>query len=248
MSSLPCPKNFTITITNPVIPPIFYYKLEAIGAGNAAIDSGPYGLDTNINAGGVTIVAGIITNAHMWGTAGVRFRNTPDAHLDLTGLDWTLRAWIKFNALPGFFYNYPIYLTNTRVITLSAKGVGGTLPIPGSDSECRPYFGWTGGKVWADQTNTASVCKDLAWHRVVVRYDFATNTPGITLDNGTEDTTRVGVVFPAVTTIAPRMAGPDNLGAPNNDLSTCEIGLWPYRWSDAEMLSDWAGGAGTTYP
>lgn len=243
-----CPKAFTITVNNPVIPPIFYYKLDLIGAGNVAVDSGPYGLDTNVNAATVTIVPGKITTAHMWGSTGVRYRTTPDAHLDLTGLSWTVRIWAKLNALPGFFYNKIAYLSNTVWLRLAAKGVGGSLPLPGSDSEGRPYFGWTGGWVWADQGNTASVMKDLAWHRILVRYDLASNTVGITLDNGTEDTVKTGGAFPGITTLQPRMSGPDSGGAPANDVSTCEYGLWPYRFSDAQALADWNGGNGVTYP
>lgn len=247
MSTL-CPKTLSITVSNPVIPPIVYYKLDVIGVGNAAVDSGPYGLDTNTNAGVVTLVPGIIGNAHMWDATAVRYRTAPDVHLNLNGLSWTVRVWVKFNALPVFTYNYPFGLDALTFLRLASKGVGGSLPIPGSDSECRPYFAWNGGWVWADQGNTNSVLKDLAWHRVVVRYDLAGNTVGIAIDNGADDTAITGGAFPGIAGIAPRMSGPDSHGAPANDLSSCECGIWPYRWSDAEKTADWNGGAGVTYP
>lgn len=246
--SLACPKLFTITVNFPFPDPIVYYKLDSIPPGNEAHDYGPNHLDTNINNPIVTAVAGKITNAYSWGAAGVRYLNLVDPHLDLTGLSWTIRAWIKLNANPGFFYNYPFGLVATQILRLAAKGIGGTLPIPGSDSEARPYFAWAGGWVWSDQGNINSVMKDLAWHRVVVRYDLGSNTVGITIDNGTEDTAITGGAFPGVGVITPRMAGPDSGGAPADDVSTCEIGLWPFRWSDAQMLYDWNGGLGRTYP
>lgn len=245
-----CPKTFSITVTNPTIIPVAYYKLDVLGGGGVALDSGPNGYHSNADAGNPTIVAGKITNAFRWPFGASRQRL---ATQDIGGKDLTVRFWARVNIDPGFYYSWPIYW-GTLQTRLSARGIAVGppylgLPPAGAYSEARPYLPTIGGSgvIWSEPTVMASALMDYAWHRVAVRFNKTTNILSIKVDNGADNSAVVANPA-ALTGSAAFMSGCVGAGAPTDSIETCEIGLYDHYFTDAELLADWAAGAGQTYP
>jgi len=164
---------------------------------------------------------------------GFRAQNT-DAQWDLSAEDaFTMRAWFWYSGTfsTGF---------DTRV------GVQGRAELIMFDPLLGPYFKF---QVVASGSYTHrhyGAIGGVGWHRVVavLRKDCGTT---LKIDN------EPSTFFPFPAPVGVQSGGNVfEINAPNTGAypktGVDEVGVWVGAWTEAQMLFDWNGGAGRTYP
>lgn len=230
--------------------PTFYWKMNSIVAGTSPASVGgndlilgKVSLTTFVfsTGGGQAIVPGLISDAISFPSPSypafldVAASTNP---LSISSTDsFTFRIWAKnpaigfVNTLETRFISNPGDL-NTHSggahVAISSDAFYMHRPIPYDEQSLN--FG-------ADDTGA------LGWHRIIVSFDPATNTMLAKFDNNTSRTF-VNPVGSSVDVLDLQALFIDGF-----DTQMCECGVWKnIVLTEAQMLVDWNGGAGTTFP
>lgn len=163
---------------------------------------------------------------------------------------FTMRFWFRIDPYLATELSYSS--SYFRMIELESGYVSVQLDEPPNIFRVRATF-FNGGTV--DLTGS-DIPLDALWHRVVVKYDPATDIASLQIDNDTPTTLSIPDVLPTdgknAIVWAPNDAG---IFQPPPDDSLLTLAQWcefyiasDYIWSDAESTYDWNSGAGRTWP
>lgn len=220
-----------LTIAENLSLPYAYYKCDEPAGSLTAVDS--------ISAYNLTTVNPIVK----WPTAKIgtafwdpwlNLRNTPDIHWDFSATGFTVRIWFEMGGAAAVANSFFILNTQRWELTLQFL-LGPTRQFP------RFKVTLADG----DHTVTGSdVLFDSAFHRLIFGWEKGV---GLWLKHDNDAT-----ITTAATANAAFLGAAEGffLGPTNEpqQMGIDEVGIWNRTLTPAEILSDWNGGAGRTYP
>lgn len=223
-----CSKSYTLTLAAGGSSPFAYFKCDEaspINQLNNSIDA--FHLPLSVGIPGVS-VAGKISTALEMGIANRSFVAAADAHW-LINHSFTVRFWYKPTlGNPG---SLAIFWNNDQTFTIFRWESSPFM----MEMSCRTVA----GTEWVD--SSALTVGD--WNRVICWFEEGVGL-GIKINND------AAVTFATASPLAPLGSSYPYLSMSHfvgND-AIDEIGIWNQKLSDADMLFDWNGGAGRTYP
>ncbi len=211
--------------------PYAYYKCDEPAGALTAVDSiAGYDLTT-----GNPIVK--------WPTAkiGTAFhdpwldlRNSPDIHWDLSATGFTVRIWFEMGVVPVFQSTFNILNTQTWELTLK-DALGPLRQFP------QFKVTLTDGD---HSVNGPDLTDTLSFHRLMAGWEKGV---GIWLKFDNDPTITVAATANAAFLGAAEgfFLGPTN---EPQSMGIDEVGIWNSTLTAANILYDWNGGAGRTYP
>lgn len=209
--------------------PLAYYQCEETVAPALDLVAG-YNLSTQFGA--IASVPGKIGKAFNMGTWGGRTVST--ARFNFYQHAFSLRCWIN----PDFGFNFPTGNYNATIVLSQSWGLSWLGAIPGIHWEVVDDLG---ASVAVESGPIAS-----GWHRVVCWWEPGVGV-GLKIDNGPSlhtASTRTGLLDLG----DGPLTFPETGGAPAPGQSLDEVVVWDIVLTEEDMLFDWNGGAGRTYP
>lgn len=226
--SISCQKDYSIKIVGK---PLVYYKCEELVA--PAVDQ-VAGLNLSTFAGAITSIPGIIGNGFDMSTWEGRTVNT--SLFNFVGKDFMVRLWFQ----PCYDVNYPTSQYFSRLIEWDTQWElrhGLVAPFD--------MINWTLTVVPGPDVTVSSGTIPPGWHRIIAWYRVGVEA-GLKIDNDPNIT--VATVKPLFSGAASQLTLAQTFGAPPPTQGIDEVGIWDRIWTATEMLNDWNGGAGRTYP
>lgn len=242
-------KNYSITI-NAATVPIVWYGFETNDASGVIDSANGYNIPrANITSAAFpqwtawTVVPGLVNNCfNTTQTGGVQGSINPSP-FDLSGnKSITVRFWFNSTFLDNGVFLY--YEVNTPCF--GCRFIGGAA---NANIKARCYLQMATTPLQFGDITIA--CTPNAWHRMVFQFDQPNGLLGIQLDNNAMQTQ-------AITVPAPPFANTNKVGqyfyiiqaAPqgggNSNLD--ELTIWNSKLSSSQLLYDWNGGSGRSYP
>lgn len=163
----------------------------------------------------------------------LNLRNTPDIHWDFSATGFTVRLWFQMGAVP---VANTFFILNTQRWELTLQNALGPL-------RQYPQFKVT----LADGNHTVDgpdLTDITAFHRLMCGWEKGV---GIWIKFDNDATVSVATVQNAAFLGAAEgfFLGPTN---ESQQMGIDEVGIWDRTLTPAEILADWNGGAGVTYP
>lgn len=249
--SVSCRKDYSLTVISPLPDPVLWYAFETLDAGGVIDAYNGYDIPrANITSAifpdpwtAWTVVPGLVNSAYQTVmNSGVQGTVNPSP-FDLSGdKSVTVRFWFKCTKNDSFVY----WEVNTPCFGCRIAGNSG---VPAN-----LYF-----RCYLQMATTPSQYGDIAiacpatvWHRVVFQFDQPNGTLGIQLDDNAMTTQ-------LFTVPAPPFTNNNKVGeyfyilheAPtgvSQNAQWDELTIWNTLLTPAQLLYDWNGGAGRTWP
>ena len=220
-----------LTIAEDVSLPYAYYKCDEPAGSLVAVDS--------ISGFDLTTTNPIVK----WPTAKIgtafwdpwlNLRNTPDIHWDFSATGFTVRFWFEMGSVP-VLNTFFILNTQRWEVTLRQSLIPGVRQYPQFKVTLMDGDHEVDGPDLTDTT---------AFHRLICGWEKGV---GIWLKFDNDPTVTVAAAAAANFLGAAEgfFLGPTN---ESQQMGIDEVGIWNRTLTEAEILSDWNGGAGRTYP
>lgn len=218
--SIACSKDYTLTLEAGAPTPIAYWKCDEASA-LTQLENEVDPAYPLVGSGGTFSVVGKIAGGQ--NCNGCQYAYPVSAFFDFSGESFTVRLWVNFSTLVG----------TDAVVATNNKW---NLYRIGSDLQWTVKLGlnWIGPIITPITAGT--------WHRVIVWHEQGVGI-GMKVDDDASST---------VADTGTIVSGNQSFTLGNTFMShnwdADEVGIWLSKWSDAEMTTDWNGGAGKTYP
>jgi len=238
MSTISCSKDYTLTVASAVPVPFAYFKCDEL-AGTGIVDSiaayvlvkSTVAFPTEPGFIGTSVRIGAYPPDPFFKASNFYAGVADMAHWDLSDTSWTLRCWANVS---GDTVDLATCLSTPDQFQLRWLSTG--------NAEFNAYLG---PEPLPD--TISSPMADSAWHRVICWYDKGVGI-GLKIDNNAS-VTMANTDLLGAGGQRFRVGGPLGYGTPPAGFSTIdEVAIWKQKLTDDEMLYDWNGGAGRTYP
>lgn len=235
-----------------ILLPTFYWPMTSIVGGvspatiggNDLVMGKMSGFPATFSAGGseVIVPGGLFTNAMSfpstsWPVAADAARSTTPLNIPNTN-DFSIRIWVK-DPVFGGAGNFDVQCNSVGIQNTHA----GTNAVATEADQFYMHQPNPPAYVETQLDYSVNDPLNLTWTRVVLTWTNATktmlakinNTPSVTMVNATGSWMSVTYFI--------------TLGINGFAMNLCECGVWAnHALTEAEMLLDWNGGAGKTYP
>lgn len=216
---------------------ISYWKLDE-ASGNA-LDAHSTN-DLTETSGTIASATGKISNCRDFEDGDSEyFVRSDNAALSTGDIDFTIQAWVNFEALAGY----------RTIISKSASGTTFEYHLDYSQPDNRIRFfvessGATYGIVLA---NTLGAPSTATWYHIIAWHDATANTVNISVNNGTADSTShsAGVRDGSGSFY---MGGDAGVSLGSHDGLIDEVGFWKRVLTSGERTSLYNAGSGLAYP